>query len=443
MLPAGRLLAGLHCPRFSLLYAGVSGPPGLDRSGSSNEVSRRSLVSSPVLRTSGFLSTMMMSASVAYVGLALWLADHGIGPERIGLVNALPLIVVVVLSIFVGRLADRASDWRGAIVACCAIAAAASGALFFVGSYWAIAVVWTLTTAPYLLMMPVVDAATVRMAARTGVPYGALRVWGTVGYIGIAILTGRVMQAYGDGVFVGLLVAVGALRLGIALWLPQLRAPEKPAASGAGPPTNRSTAAQLSDLLRPWFLAPVLAGSLLSASHATMNGFGPLLWRNEGVSEGSIGIYLAIAPVAEIAAMLLAGRLLARFEPRLVTIACCPIGVLRWCGLAAPPWPALVVALQTLHLATFGLAYVAFVVFVDESSRQAIAAQAQSFAATVRNVASILAFALFGWLTSRIGAQAYFGAAVLCALGALLCLGSLAIHPDLHRRRAPRRQASG
>ncbi|MFZ2109471.1 MAG: hypothetical protein WAV18_29540, partial [Roseiarcus sp.] len=32
----------------------------------------------------------MMFASVAYVGLALWLADHGIGPESIGLINALP-----------------------------------------------------------------------------------------------------------------------------------------------------------------------------------------------------------------------------------------------------------------------------------------------------------------------------------------------------------------
>ena len=121
----------------------------------------------------------MMSASVAYVGLALWLADHGIGPERIGLINALPLIVVVLLSVSVGRLADRASDWRGAIVACSAVAAAASAALFFVHSFWAIAIVWTLTTAPLLLMIPVVDAATVRTAARIVVAYGAIRVWGS------------------------------------------------------------------------------------------------------------------------------------------------------------------------------------------------------------------------------------------------------------------------
>jgi hypothetical protein len=113
---------------------------------------------------------MMMPASVAYVGLALWLADHGIGPERIGLINALPLAVVVVLGVSVGRLADRASDWRGAIVACSTVAAVASAGLFFVYSFWDIAIVWTLTMAPLLLMIPIVDAATVRMAQRSGRP---------------------------------------------------------------------------------------------------------------------------------------------------------------------------------------------------------------------------------------------------------------------------------
>jgi PPP family 3-phenylpropionic acid transporter len=290
-------------------------------------------------------------------------------------------------------------------------------------------------------MIPVVDAATVRMAARIGVSYGAIRVWGTIGYIVVAILTGWLMQAYGDGLFVGLLAAASALRLGIALLLPQLRAPEKPVASKAIAPPNRSEAAELKDLLRPWFLASVLAGSLLSGSHSVLNGFSPLLWKREGVSEGLIGIYLAVGPIAEIVAMLMAGRLLARFEPRRVMIACCLIGIVRWCGLVAPAWPALVALLQTLHLVTFGLGYVCFVVFVDQSSHLAIAAQAQSFAATVRNIVSILAFAAFGRLIDQLGAYAYFGAAAMSGLGALLCLGSLALHHDLHRRRAPTRVA--
>ena len=156
----------------------------------------------------------MMSASVAYVGLALWLADHGIGPERIGIINALPLIVVVLLSVSVGRLADRASDWRGAIVACSAVAAAASAALFFVQSFWAIAIVWTLTTAPLLLMIPVVDAATVRMAARIGVSHGAIRVsfgrlidqLGAYAYFGAAAMCG-----------LGALLCLGSLALHLDL----------------------------------------------------------------------------------------------------------------------------------------------------------------------------------------------------------------------------------
>ena len=107
--------------------------------------------------------------------------------------------------------------------------------------------------------------------------------------------------------FVGLLAAASIVRLGIALLLPQLRALEKPVATEAITPPNRPDAAELKDLLQPRFLAPVLAGSLLSGSHSVLNGFSPLLWKREGVSEGLIGIYLAVGPIAEIVAMLVAG----------------------------------------------------------------------------------------------------------------------------------------
>jgi PPP family 3-phenylpropionic acid transporter len=187
---------------------------------------------------------MMMPVSVAYVGLALWLADHGIGPQRIGLINALPLVVVVVLSVSVGRLADRASD----------LARRHRRVLHGRGGRGR-----GLVLCPLLLgdrhSLDAHDGALAahdsgrrrrdRAHGRIGVPYGAIRVWGTVGYIVVAILTGSVMQAFGDGLFVGLLVAVSALRFGIALLLPQLRAPEKPAASEAIAPPNRSAAAEL------------------------------------------------------------------------------------------------------------------------------------------------------------------------------------------------------
>ena len=371
---------------------------------------------------------MMMSMAVGALGLPLWLADLGIGPERIGLVNALPLMTVVFLSLFVGRLADRAADWRGVIIACSAIATAAPLALFLVRDYGAIALVWTLAVVPALAMIPVVDAATIRMASRVGVPYGAIRVWGTIGYIAAALLAGWVMQGHREALFVPLFVAISAVRLIAALALPALRAPE-PGSSEPSPPAA-SMARELKALLQPWFLLPVIGGALLSASHSALNGFGPLLWRNEGLSEGRIGIYLAIGPISEIAAMLLSGRIFARFEPRLVLIACCGIGAVRWIGMTAPPYPALIIFLQAMHMATFGLGYVALVVFADAAAEPGTAAQAQSFAGTARNIAAILAFATFGWLAARLGSGVYYAAAATSGLGAVLCAASLALHPE-------------
>jgi len=375
----------------------------------------------------------MMSVAAAGLGLPLWLSNLGIGPERIGLINALPLISVVFLSIFVGRLADRAADWRSVIIAASGIAAAAPIAMFFVRDFFAVALVWTLVTAPVLAMLPVVDAATIRMAVRIGVPYGAIRVWGTIGYIAAALLTGWVLQDHGDGLFVPLLAALCALRLIVSFLLPPLRAPDLGVASSTPPPLSGSLAGELKTMLRPWFLLPVVGAALLNASHSVLNGFAPLLWKNEGLSDGRIGVYLAIGPTCEIAAMLLAGRIFARFEARRVLILCCGIGALRWVGMTAPPYPALVVALQTLHLATFGLGYVALVLFVDAAAHDNNAAQAQSLAATMRNIAMIFAFAAFGWLAGKFGAGAYFAAAALSALGGVLCAGSLVLHPDGRR----------
>jgi PPP family 3-phenylpropionic acid transporter len=371
---------------------------------------------------------MMMSMAVGTLGLPLWLADLGIGPERIGLINALPLVSVVFLSIFVGRLADRAEDWRGVIIVCSAIATAAPLALYFVRDYSAIALVWTLALLPVLAMIPVVDAATIRMATRVGVPYGSIRVWGTIGYIAAALLAGWVMQGHREALFVPLLLAISAVRLAASLFLPALRAPEH-GSSNPSPP-RASLANETKALLQPWFLLPVVAGALLNASHSALNGFGPLLWRNEGLSEGRIGVYLAIGPISEIAAMLLAGRIIARFEPRLVLTVCCGIGALRWIGMTAPPYPALVVALQSMHMATFGLGYVALVVFADAAADRRTAAQAQSFVGTARNIASILAFALFGLLAGKFGAGVYYAAAATSGLGAILCGGSLMLHPE-------------
>ena len=42
----------------------------------------------------------------------IWFTEKGLNAGQIGIVNALPVFVMLILNMIVGRIADRARDWR-------------------------------------------------------------------------------------------------------------------------------------------------------------------------------------------------------------------------------------------------------------------------------------------------------------------------------------------
>jgi PPP family 3-phenylpropionic acid transporter len=391
-----------------------------------------------MLRTSAFFFTLMGPSAIANLGLALWLADRRIGDASIGFVNAAPLVGVVVLGLIVGRIADRTADWRAVIVICSLISALSCALLVLTHSSVAVAIVWSLTTVPFLAMTPVADAAAIRVAARAGRSYGAIRVWGTIGFVVTIVVAGFAFQRFGVSAFVPVLIAVSAARLILAFLLPDLKA--STSLGGASGPRRPFAVIQFRDikqLMQPWFLAPIFAGALLSGSHAAQNGFGPLIWKSEGASDAAIGVYLAIAPAAEISAMMFSHWVLSRFPARVLLLGCCLIGAARWCGYVTPLPPIAIGLLQTLHLVTFGFGYVAIVVFGGAWSHDSIAAQVQSFTNLARNIVAIVTYATIGILTAKLGAHVFFVAAGMCGVGAILCGWSLWVRPPSRRPGAP------
>ena len=72
---------------------------------------------SPEMRAALYHFTVFGSTGVASVYFAIWLAGHGIRPDEIGIINAAPVLLMLAVNVLVGRIADRASDWRGWIQA--------------------------------------------------------------------------------------------------------------------------------------------------------------------------------------------------------------------------------------------------------------------------------------------------------------------------------------
>ena len=67
-------------------------------------------VSGTALQTGLYFTTLFMPPAVLVVYLGPWLAHSGLDTDQIGLINAAPVLAMLLISLLVGRLADRAPD---------------------------------------------------------------------------------------------------------------------------------------------------------------------------------------------------------------------------------------------------------------------------------------------------------------------------------------------
>jgi PPP family 3-phenylpropionic acid transporter len=384
---------------------------------------------SPAVRTGLFYATLFTSGAVSNPFLPIWLSERGIGTAEIGVINAAPIFAMIVINLIVGRLADRASDWRTVIVIGSILAAIPPIFLLFMDSYVAVIILWTLVIVPFQAIAPVVDAAAYRMARRTGMDFGAIRVWGTIGFVVVTLLAGVVLDRLGPQAFIPLLIAVSVIRALMSLGLPLFRAPDEymRPMHPIDAPINPLIAIRLGQMRRPWFLLTLIGASLLHGSHMMQMGFGALIWAEEGIPGWVIGILWAVAPTAEILAMVFFERITKRFAARHLILLGCIAGAIRWWGFALEPDIWVLVLLQTLHLATVGLTFLGITNFIANWTSEDIAAEAQSFFVMIRQVITVVALLGFGFLAGSLGAGAFYVASIMSGVGAVMVLASLFI----------------
>lgn len=384
----------------------------------------------PELRTTAFYFTYFMGPGAAVMFLPIWLSEKGISTEQIGLINAVPVFIILALNLVVGRLADRAKDWRQVIVIGALIAGIVPIGLFFVNEFWGILLFWTLASLPGGAIGPVLDAAIMRMTRRNGTDFGTIRAWGTVGYMLFNALTGFLVVWFGSDIFVPLFVGLALLRAAVSLQLPAFRAP-------AGLPTVSSVqpvASKLAEIItKPWFILPLIGFSIVFGTHIVLNAFGSLLWKEQGVPESIIGPLIALGAAAEAGMMFVWKRFGGTISARQLILASALVSVLRWAAMAfsSPVW--VLVLLQLTHGVTFALGYLGCVHFIANWTSEDIAAETQSLFNVLQQVTSVIALVGFGWLIGLFGPHAYLFAALAAALGGLciwLSLRMMQPRPD-------------
>jgi PPP family 3-phenylpropionic acid transporter len=378
-------------------------------------------VLSPEVRAGAFYFTIYMAPGVwtAYGGI--WFQSQGLSSGEIGAINALPIFLMLMITLLVGRIADRASDWRTVIVAGAIAAGVIPVALFSASGFWGIAIVWTLAALPAASIGPVLDAATMRMTRRNGTDFGKIRATGTLGYMAIIFITGYVTAWFGGGLFLWLFVGVSLLRALVALGLPNFRAPKdeglaKPAAAGA---------LHLMEVMKPWFLLPLIGWAMVFGTHLLLNSFQALVWKEQGIGEDVIGLLITIGALSEAAMFFLFSKLARRFTARFLILVSALVSAARWLAMGFTPPVEILFGLQLLHGITFAMGFIGCVHFIANWTSEDIAAEAQSFFGMLQQVMSIIAILSFGALFELLGDRSFFASSAFAVIGAVLIYLSL------------------
>ncbi len=381
---------------------------------------------------------MYYALSFGAVGLtgpffAPWMDTLEVSPALTGLALSLPLFAMVVTTIYLGTLADRLSDWRGAIIAADWLVLLLFCWLLYRQNIVDIIVIWTLTGLLIAAKVPIADAATLSLTRRRGTDYSQIRAIGSVGFVLALLLAGRVFEVAGFEWFVPVLIAGSLIRAVSASILPRFRAPAEfvPRSTEERltvPATNLTTstgntATGLTQptvdgpLKHPGFLLVIGGSALIGASHAYFYTFGMLLWIEDGISPAMTSLLWSVAVIAEIILMWTFRGVARKFSARHCMFIAGSLGIVRWSLSTIEPGIVMLFVLQSLHAMSFGLLFLATVNFISRRVDDSIAARAQALSATLTTGILAVALLVSGVVYSKAGANGYWLMSAMCIAG--------------------------
>jgi PPP family 3-phenylpropionic acid transporter len=334
-------------------------------------------------------------------------------PGELGTVLAAGTAIRLLAAPLAGRVGDRLQALRRVLVVCIAVAAAVTLAYLPAHGFWPFLFL-TLLHAAFLAPMTVLaDALALGSAKRERFEYGRVRGTGSGAFILATLVSGQFVGAFG----LQAIVWAQATLLVLAAFA-ATRAPEIPHAREERP-------ARGMELVRiPLYRNMVIVAALVLGSHAMHDAFAVIRWTNAGVSPAVSSVLWSEAVAAEVLVFFFIGpQLVTRLTPAGAIALAALAGLLRWTVMAQTSEVFALALIQPLHGFTFALLHLACMRVLSRTVPAGFEGTAQAFYGTVGvGLATALLTLASGALYGRLGAEAFWFMAGLCAVALPLAL---------------------
>ncbi len=336
----------------------------------------------------------------------------GFSGFQIGVLAALRSVTLAMFPLVWGVVADRLNIRRPIYIACNFISTAIWALFLFTADFWPMLIITVFYGIFYAPVISFLEAVTMDVLGREKKNYGRIRVWGSISFIAMVLVLGRVIDLFSVNIILVLILA-GSLLLSVG----SVRIP--------GIQTRNATrlpAPAAGSLLRMPVVVFLGCAFLMLVSHGAYYGFFSIHLDNLGYGSTFIGIAWALASTAEILVMIQSKRIFSRFSLQNVLFFSFLAATLRWMILFKAQSPAVILVSQLLHAITYGTFHMASILYMDRLSpdRDKTLGQAVNNATTY-GFGLMVGFFVNGYLYEIIGSFDLFLLSALIALtGGLL-----------------------
>jgi predicted MFS family arabinose efflux permease len=352
-----------------------------------------------------------------YAGIACWgpyiilYYQHlGLTGAEIGILNAIGPLGMAFLSPVWGYVADSRSAHR--LILRAALLTTAAVALFLAGAsnFWQILPSIVVLAVMGTTASPLIDSYGVTISSQSGISFGQVRVWGSIGYTLVVWVIGYAMGGEVTRLFLLCYAVTLSLTCLATLGLP---AREK------RPGQNRwQGAARM--LRRPDMRVILFTVFLLSSSTNPIFSFFGIYIKELGGTTSLLGLTSAVAAISEFPVMFLGSVLTYRLGSRRMFVVALMMYCVRLMLYSIVPSAAWVLPVQLLHGFSFGIYLMASVTLVHEFVGSELAATAQGLLASAMAFGQMTGSIVGGILLDRLGIFIIYRLSIVTTLLALL-----------------------
>lgn len=367
-------------------------------------------------------------APIAVTGVTLpyfpvWLETLNFSEYQIGIILAVPMILRILAAPLAGLVADRIAERANVLVWSGLLSLVATLALFVTDGFWPVLIAFSLQAAAFAPYVPVVESIAVTGVQRWGFQYGAMRVWGSIGFVVATLAAGELIGLWGARKIPSALLAGFLLTILAAFAAPRLgRMQFRPVPS--------ETSEKSSALSRIDLHAFMIGTSVIQASHGMFYAFAAIHWQQIGFSGTVIGILWSTGVIAEILVFFAAGWFARHLSPWTLIRFGAAIAILRWALFPLPLgfWGYLL--LQCTHAFTFAFVHVGVQHRLAETVQEHQAASMQGAYFFYNGVFLAAATLVSGMIYRSFGLSSYLSMSLLAAIGLATVVIAARIQPQ-------------